>query len=242
MGNERQYDFDEHIDGRKRFLQQKQQEKHTDAKHHVEMKEESISEPVIISKLPDGIEENKNRWSGILKEVLFYIVFAILCIFIVPQYVIQRTEVIGPSMEETLHDEDQLLVNKLVYRFRDPKRFDIVVFKPPESALIATNKLGSKEYYVKRIIGLPGETIQIVGESIYINGEVLEEEYGKDPITYAGIASNEITLGEKEYFVLGDNRAVSYDSRYQEVGIIERDTLVGTAVFRLWPFNKFGIL
>ena len=100
-------------------------------------------------------------------------------------------------------------------------------------------------YYIKRIIGLPGETIQIdeVG-TIYINGEVLQESYGREIISekHRGLASEPITLGEDEYFVMGDNRNNSSDSRLAEVGNIKRDQIIGRAWVRIWPLKDFGVI
>ncbi|MDF2952581.1 MAG: hypothetical protein K0S18_2164 [Anaerocolumna sp.] len=163
-----------------------------------------------------------------------YIVLFYVCIAVVPNYVIQRTVVDGPSMENTLVNGENLLVEKLSFRLDALKRFDIIVFYPYGHDV--------EEYFVKRIIGLPGETVQIIGSEIYINGEVLEEDYGKDPITYSGIAEEPITLGNEEYFVLGDNREISFDSRYEEIGIISKDNIGGRAILRIWPFNKFGLI
>ena len=97
-------------------------------------------------------------------------------------------------------------------------------------------------YYIKRIIGLPGETVQIADGTIYINGEVLEESYGREVMQDPGIAAEPITLGEDEYFVLGDNRNQSSDSRDPSVGLIHRDEIIGRAWLRIWPLNSFGIL
>ena len=168
---------------------------------------------------------------------------SLVCIFVVPKYVVQRTEVSGPSMENTLHNKDNILVEKLSYRFGDPKRFDIIVFYHFDDPEIRDKEDAScYDFYVKRIIGLPGETVQIVDDTIYINGEPLEEHYGKDPITEPGIADEPFTLDEDEYFVLGDNRKVSQDSRYEAVGNIAREDIVGKAWFRMYPFSKFGFL
>lgn len=166
----------------------------------------------------------------IMRELLLYAIMIVLCVFIIPRYVIQRTVVDGSSMENTLQNHDNLLVEKVSYRFKTPERFDIVVFYPFHSK--------DSEFYVKRIIGLPGETVQIKGSDIYINGEILEENYGKDPIVDPGIAKDPIVLGEDEYFVLGDNRTVSKDSR--EIGVIYREDIVGKAIFRIWPLTEFG--
>lgn len=167
-----------------------------------------------------------------LVELLIYAAIIVVCIVFVPKYVIQRTIVDGDSMENTLKNEDNLLVEKVSYHFSDPDRFDVIVFYPYGR--------DHEDYYIKRVIGLPGETIQIVGDTIYIDGEELEEDYGKDPMTTAGIAEEPLTLGEDEYFVLGDNRTVSQDSRYPEIGPVTRDKIEGKAIFRLYPFSKFG--
>lgn len=176
--------------------------------------------------------EEKGGKSSLLVELLAYIAIVVLCLFVIPKYVVQRTVVSGTSMLDTLKHGDNLMVEKISYHFTDPKRFDIIVFYP----------YGREEesYYVKRIIGLPGETVQIVGDEIYIDGKLLEEDYGKDPMTYSGIAEEPITLDDDEYFVLGDNREISKDSRYDEVGPVERDLIEGKAVFRIYPFQSIG--
>lgn len=179
-----------------------------------------------------GNGKKKSFFRSIMAEILFYIALALICLFIIPRYVIQRTIVSGASMENTLQTGDNLLVEKLSYRFQDPERFDVVIFYP----------YGKKvdEYYVKRVIGLPGETIQIKGTHIYINGEQLEEDYGKNAITFSGIAEDAIQLGEDEFFLMGDNRKVSLDSRYEEVGLVHKDLIAGRAVLRIWPLSAFG--
>ncbi len=188
---------------------------------------------------PEAGEEQRNnhekeKKSSFFLELLVYVAIVVICLFFVPKYVVQRTKVDGTSMENTLMDKDNLIVEKVSYRFRDPKRFDIIVFFPFGRE--------NEEYYVKRIIGLPGETIQIVGDDIYIDGELLEENYGKDPMTYAGIAEAPVVLGEDEYFVLGDNRSISKDSRYDEVGPVKRDSIEGRVVLRIYPLSSFGLI
>ena len=186
----------------------------------------------------EGIEpenaEKKAKTGGILKELAIYALLIILCVKIIPTYVMQRTIVDGPSMENTLHDGESLLVEKISWHFGWIDRFDLIVFYP-------YGRNVENEYYVKRVIGLPGETVQIIGEEIYINGELLKEDYGKEPITNPGRAAEPITLGEDEYFVLGDNREVSLDSRYTQVGNVKRENIGGKAILRIWPLNLFGI-
>ena len=166
-------------------------------------------------------------------EFIIYCGLAILVGLLIVRFVGQRTEVIGESMSPTLENGDNLIVDKLTYRFSDPKRFDIIVFPFKENRTV---------YYIKRIIGLPGETVQIKDGKIYINGMELEEDYGAETIADPGIASSPVTLGADEYFVLGDNRNNSEDSRRASVGNISRDEIFGRAWLRFWPLDSFSIL
>ena len=137
-------------------------------------------------------------------------------------------------MEPALSDGDNLIVDKISYRFHDPERFDIIIFP---------YQWEPNTYYIKRIIGLPGETIQIDDEgNIYIDGKVLQEHYGLERIKNPGSAREPITLGEDEYFVLGDNRNNSEDSRFTQVGVIHRDDIVGRAWLRIYPFDRIGFI
>ena len=181
----------------------------------------------------DEKTEEKVSYKKVAVEILIYLLLLVICVVVIPRYVVQRTKVSGPSMLETLHNGDNLIVEKISYRFTNPDRFDIIVFYP-------YGREDKDDYYVKRVIGLPGETIQIIKDKIYINGEVLEENYGKDPITDQGIAKSPITLGEDEFFVLGDNREVSEDSRY--FGPVEKENISGHVIFRIYPFSSFGPL
>ncbi len=180
-------------------------------------------------------EKSMNDSKNMKKEIfhlLFYIILVSLTTFVIINFVGQRTVVQGQSMENTLFNHDNLIIDKLSYHFVNPKRFDIIVF-PVES---------SEKYYIKRIIGLPGETVQIMSGNIYINSEPLEESYGKEIMNYSGIASKPITLEENEYFVLGDNRNHSSDSRDPNVGIILEDSIIGKAWIRIWPLKRFGFV
>lgn len=176
----------------------------------------------------------KSKAKGFLFDLIFYAVLVFVCIYILPNYVIQRTIVDGSSMENTLFNGDHLYVEKLSYRFNALKRFDIIVFYPYGRK--------NKDYYVKRIIGLPGETIQIKGSDIYIDGKLLKEHYGKDPIIDPGRAVQPIKLANDEYFVMGDNRTVSKDSRSEEVGNVKKKNIGGRAIFRIKPLSRFGRL
>ncbi len=173
----------------------------------------------------------------VIKEIIttsLYVLLVLCLSYLFITFVGQRTEVQGSSMEATLSNGDQLIVDKISYRFRDPKRYDIIVFP---------FRYEDNTFYIKRIIGLPGETIQIDGEgNIWINGEILEESYGRERIRDPGLAAEPITLGEDEYFVMGDNRNNSSDSRVEAVGNIHRNEIIGRAFIRIWPLSKFGIL
>lgn len=181
---------------------------------------------------PEPEPETKKGLSPLL-ELLLYAAVVFTMTFLIVTYVGQRTMVSGQSMYPTLEDQNQLLVDKLSYRFTKPQRFDIVVFR----YLYQENT-----YYIKRIIGLPGETLQIVDGTIYIDGEVLEEDYGYEPIRDGKRASEPILLGEDEYFVMGDNRNDSTDSRDAAVANVSREQIVGKAFLRIWPLNRAGFI
>lgn len=183
-------------------------------------------------KTTDNKEEKKTSFKEEAISTLRYLVAVVLITFFIITFVGVRTQVIGTSMSPTLSGGDNLIVEKITYRFSEPKRFDIIVF-PYQN----TNK-----HYIKRIIGLPGETVQIIDGYVYINGELLDENYGNAVMENAGIAANPIVLGEDEYFVLGDNRNNSEDSRFGAVGNIHKKDIDGRAWLRIWPFDQFGIL
>lgn len=171
-----------------------------------------------------------------LLNTAIYLLCVLGAVWLVITFVGQRTEVEGASMENTLHNGDNLIVDKLSYRFHDPERFDIIVFP---------FQFQDNTYYIKRIIGLPGETVQIRDDgSIYINGEKLEENYGMEVIKpeTIGRAAEPIELGDDEYFVMGDNRNNSSDSRTDMVGNIKRENIIGKAWLRIWPVSDFGVL
>lgn len=170
-----------------------------------------------------------------LKKVVDTGVFLLIVLtltYLTVTYVAQRTIVHNVSMQKTLYEGDNLITDKLTYRFREPERFEIICFRSESE----------KHDLIKRIIGLPGETIRILDGEIYIDGEVIADREGLKSPSYAGRAEYEITLGSDEYFVLGDNREESIDSRYEEVGNVKCDTIVGRAVFLIYPFQKVGLV
>lgn len=174
---------------------------------------------------------------SILKEILstsLYLLVVLLITYLIVNYVGQRTEVVGSSMESTLSDGDNLIVDKITYRFKEPERYDIIVFP---------FQYEKNTYYIKRIIGMPGEKVRIDSDGvIYINDKEVTEFYGKEIIADPGIARDEITLGHDEYFVMGDNRNNSTDSRNPSVGNIRKKDILGRAWLRIWPLHEFELL
>lgn len=176
-------------------------------------------------------KKRKIDWKETVSFIL-YIVIVFAVTYLVITYVGQRTQVDGTSMEYTLSDGDNLIVDKISYRFCKPERFDIIVFP---------YQYKEDTFYIKRIIGLPGETVRIDDAgTIYINEEPLEESYGREVIQDPGIAAEPVKLGEDEYFVLGDNRNASSDSRDPGVGAVRGKDIVGRAWLRIYPFSRFG--
>lgn len=173
---------------------------------------------------------------SILRELGGWIVYILLIIgltYFIITFVGQRTRVSGSSMETTLQNGDNLIVDKISYRFRDPKRYDIIVFP---------YKYEENTYYIKRIIGMPGETVQIKDGYVYIDGErLLSDIYGNELIKDPQTAADPITLKENEYFVMGDNRNHSMDSRDPSVGVLTKEDLIGRAWVRIYPFDNIGV-
>lgn len=172
------------------------------------------------------LSDNAKEW---IKDIAVAIIVAVLVLqFVMPTIVCEH------SMEETLQNRDYLFVSKQSYKlFGQPQRGDIIVFK---SQLTLEN--GSNKLLIKRIIGLPGDTIYIADGKVFRNGEALDEPYTKDGRTDGFMA--EVTVPEGSLFCLGDNRQNSADSRDSRIGFIDMSTVKGKAVFRLFPFNAIG--
>ena len=186
---------------------------------------ESVSE-----NKENKIKEKKSMFHEFL-EFGICLVIAVVSAYLIVTFVAQRTNVDGKSMYPYLDDGESLIVEKLSYKFGDVDRFDIVVFPHYDE------ERGGEVYYIKRVIGMPGETVQIKDGKIYINGEVLDEDYGyyiNDYPMSGYDAEEEIEIGEDEYFVMGDNS--------RQIGCVKGDTIVGRACFRILPFKRMGVL
>lgn len=169
-----------------------------------------------------------------LKWIIDIIVFACLVIMFTTHLANPMT-IIGHSMETELNNNDKVLINKFEYRVSKPDRYDIIAFKPLDSD-------GNDNYLVKRIIGLPGEKVLINEGKIYINGKVIKDDVVKGTIYNPGIAKTEITLGKNEYFVLGDNRNNSEDSRQENVGMVKEEEIIGPLWMIYSPMDRIKFL
>lgn len=173
----------------------------------------------------------------IVKEIIIWISEIALVLgiaFVVVFYVGLRTSVVGQSMAPALENGEEILINRFIYSISKPKPNDVVVFLP--------NGNEKSHYYVKRVIGVPGDTVQIKDGAVYVNGELFEEAVETASIINPELAAEEIVLGEDEYFVLGDNRNNSEDSRYANIGNVKKEYIIGKAWFVVSPMDKFGFL
>ena len=182
-------------------------------------------------------KEKKKVNVPIVKEVITWILeiaIVLVIAFVFVYYIGFRTSVVGNSMSSTLENRQEILVNRFIYSISNPKPNDIVVFLP--------NGNEKSHYYVKRVIGVPGDTVQILDGAVYVNGELFEEAVETAAILDAELAAEEIELAEDEYFVLGDIRNNSEDSRYANIGNVKKEYIIGKAWFIVSPFKDFGFL
>lgn len=178
------------------------------------------------------LDRKKPKFKKFFKALLlwvFEIAVVILAAYLIIEYAVEKTTMMGVSMNTTLMEGEKIIINKLAYIKENPKRYDVIVF--------SQSKNGHGYYNIKRVIGLPGETVEIVNGEVYINGVVLQEEIEVEVMRVAGLAEEAIELGENEFFVLGDNRNYSEDSRFANIGIIVKSDIIGKAWLRLEPFS-----
>ena len=182
-------------------------------------------------KLETRLEDQKLR--GILTWI-FEIAVALVFAALVGIFMFQSVTIQESAMEPTLSVGDRFFVNRVVYKFSSPKRGDLIVFK--------TSGSDDAALHISRVIGLPGETIQISDGKVLINGEVYEENGNFPDISNGGLAADSVSLESGEYIVLGDNRNNSEDSRYGDIGNINRKYIVGKLWFTISPREKTGFL
>lgn len=186
-------------------------------------------------RFSDNHEQRKRR-RLIIKIVMWIVEIAAMVglAYVICAFCVEKTTVIGDSMNPILADGDKILINKIAYRFSDPKRYDVICFKQ-----------SGKEhsfYNIKRVIGLPGETVSIIDGKVYIDGEELIDDMNVDEVVNGGLANEEILLEENEYFVLGDNRNNSEDSRFANIGNIVESDIIGKAWIKLDGFHFIDVV
>ena len=186
----------------------------------------------ILQKKDTKVREKGTTLKRFFNSLL--IVFAAIVLgFGVTQFCVQSVFMTGPSMASQISDGDELLLNKVVYKFNRVRRFDIVAIK----------KIGSEDYYdIKRVVGIPGDTVSVVAGRLVINGKQTNERYPFSFINSSGVLSDSIKLGDNEYFCLGDNTSNSEDSRFVNYGNVQKSEIKGKVSYKLFPKEERGRL
>ena len=166
-----------------------------------------------------------------LREYVETLIGAAVLAVLIMTFVARTFTVDGPSMMPTLQDGQRLLVDRLTYRFKEPQRGDVIVFRYPANP---------RQHFIKRIIGVPGDEIFIAGGTVFVNGVALQEDYINGPM-FTGRPFGPVIVQPGTYFVLGDNRNNSEDSRDRRVGLVPRENIVGRAVWRYWPLADMAV-
>ncbi|NJN74244.1 MAG: signal peptidase I [Limnothrix sp. RL_2_0] len=181
------------------------------------------------SQTKDEQQPQENPWVETIKTLVTAGILAIG----IRTFVAEARYIPSESMLPTLEINDRLIIEKVSYRFKDPKRGDVVVFYPTE----VLEQQNYTDAFIKRVIGIPGDVVEVNSGRVYVNGNQLEEDYINEAPDYD---YGPVTIPEDHYLVLGDNRNNSYDSHYW--GFVPREKLVGKAFVRFWPFNRVGTL
>jgi len=180
------------------------------------------------------MKKHTKKNKGIVREYVESIIIAVILALFVREFIVQAFKIPTGSMKPTLNEDNRIFVNKYIYRFKDPERGDIVVFKYPED---------TKKDFIKRLIAVGGETVEIKDGNILINGKVIEEPKSISSIFYYnrseyGGMGQKITVPKDSFYMLGDNSGSSRDSRYW--GFVPRKYIIGKAFFRYWPLGAIG--
>lgn len=188
---------------------------------------------LLFSNLPTGKVGGTDMAKSQIREYAEALLISVVLAAVIIVFIAQSFLVEGSSMEPSFHDGQRLMVEKVSYRFTEPNRGDVVVFRYPGDP---------RRKFIKRIIGLPGDEITIKNGYLHINGQRIEENYINGPTygTYSAPTFGPVLVPEGHYFVLGDNRRNSDDSRYPDVGFVPRRYLVGRAMFVYWPLNQIS--
>jgi signal peptidase I len=188
---------------------------------------EAIEKETVEGQIEDNKPNNWDTVKTIIREILETVILTVIIFFLI-QTVVRNFRVVGTSMEPNLHNSQYLIVDKISYRLGEPQRGDVIVFEPP-------NKPG--EDYVKRVIGMSGDLVEIKGGHVFVNNEPLNEPYVVHPGSYS---MSPRRVGSDELFVLGDNRNSSSDSR--SWGMLSQDKVVGKAWISYWPPSYWGLI
>lgn len=187
-----------------------------------------------------GLQFGKQRKKfnmPLFKEILGWI-FQITIVIFVAYFIVNfwggRSTVVGQAMADTLTSGEEVIIDRFVYAITNPKSGDVIVFLP--------NGNEKSHYYVRRVIGVPGDKLQIKDGAVYINGKLYDEKIEVAAMEESGLAGTEIVLGEGEYFVLGDNRNNSEDSRYANIGNVKKEYIIGKAWFRFNSLRDMGFV
>lgn len=184
-----------------------------------------VDEPGIGAKLKSSIT-----------ELIQFVAIVASVLMIIRVFVAEPHKVSGSSMVPNFHDKDYIITNKLATRFSSPTRGEVIILKNPRNP--------ENEVFIKRVIGLPGETLKLSNEKVYINGELLKEPYLSPDVQTPGEGflkeGDEITIPADNYFVMGDNRRNSSDSR--NFGLLQKELIIGQAFFRYWPIDKMMLI
>ncbi len=184
--------------------------------------------------MAEYLYSKKPKFLKTLGSILIFIVESALVVglaFLIIHFAVEKNIIVGDSMAPTLSDSSEILINKLAYVRKGPERNDVIVFNQGRDDKAYLN--------VKRVIGIPGDTVEILGGKVFINGELFEETVKVEDMRLAGLAASEVILQENEYFVLGDNRNSSEDSRFANVGLVVKDDIYGKAVLMIKPDIAF---
>jgi signal peptidase I len=201
------------------------------------MEEENKNQEILVSNSNQNIPKNegKESFKDFLWETVKIVIICLIIVIPIKQFVVQPFYVKGASMEPNFYDNEYLLIDEISYRFNEPERGEIIVFRHPP---------GEKSFYIKRLIGLPGERVTIKDNVIQIynqqnpNGVVLDETKYL-PESAKSYDDVDTTLESEEYFVMGDNRVSSLDSR--RFGPVHADDIIGRTWLRGWPFDRFKV-